>query len=191
VAKDAEHSEGVSEEGEDPHFATAVGAAQREGFVDAGDQPRPPRAGSALCRSREPVLHVIPGAALPGRTRFQAAGQGGDALPQTGVRREDAMIPVPVDARWGDQAGERGEKLQGREDEQGAPVERGARGLIENVLDVARGSCGCWSGQRRLSTGGPFDPQALEGEGGPGAGAQESLASGVVTSGDTGPRSRD
>jgi hypothetical protein len=184
VAKDAEHGEGVGEEGEDPHFATAVGAAQREGFVDPGEQPRPPGAGCALCGSREPVLHVIRGAASPGRTRFQAAGQGGDALPQTGVRREDAMIPVSVDARWGGQAGERGEKLQGREDEQGAPVRRGARRLVEDVLDVARGSCDCWSGGRRLSPGGAFDPQAFEGEGGPGAVAQESLPPGAVTSGD-------
>jgi len=49
------------------------------------------------------------------------------------------VVAVPMDARRRDQAGQRGEKFEGREDEERAAIGRGAQGPVEDVPDVARG----------------------------------------------------
>jgi hypothetical protein len=113
MTKNTDHGEGVGEKGEDPHLGTAVGAGERGHFVDPGEQPRPPGAGRALLGSRE---RVIPGSALPRRdrgVRRRARGECRDAFAQAGVRREDRVVAMPVNPwRW-DQAGERGEEVEG------------------------------------------------------------------------------
>lgn len=58
---------------------------------------------------------------------------GDDARAQAGVRCEDAMVAVAVDARRRDEASERGEEVERREDEQGAAVGCGARRPVEDL----------------------------------------------------------
>ena len=47
VVEDVAHDGGVGDGGDVTHFATTVGAAEREHFVDSGEQQRPGLAGSA------------------------------------------------------------------------------------------------------------------------------------------------
>src|SRR5690606_24534542 len=60
MAEDAGHDQGVRKEGEDAHLGAAVGAAEREDLIDAGEQSGPAGSGSALLGSRG---CVIPGTA--------------------------------------------------------------------------------------------------------------------------------
>ncbi len=121
VAEDAGHGEGIGQEGEDAHLATAVGADEREDLVDSSEKPGPTGAGGAPGRGRR----VGVGSSGQSWGVRDDSAQGSDTFAQTGVGSEDAMVAVPVDAgRW-DQPGQRGQEVERREDEQRAPVGRG------------------------------------------------------------------
>jgi len=59
MAKNADHGEGVGQEGEDAHPGTAVGAAEREGLEL--------RASSRAHRERATLCAGVAGASSPGR----------------------------------------------------------------------------------------------------------------------------
>lgn len=91
--------------------------------------------------------------------------------PEPGVGGQNPVVAVPVDAgRW-NQSGERFEEFEGREGEEGAAVGRGTGRPVDHPTDA--GVIGPGS---RI----PLDAQAVEGEGGPGAVAQEPLPPGAV-----------
>jgi hypothetical protein len=96
------------------------------------------------------------------------------------VGSEDSVVPVPVHARWGDQAGQGGEELEGGEDQQGTTLRGGTRGLIGDVLDARPDG----SRARPARGSGGLDAPALELERGACAVAQESLAAGAVVAAD-------
>jgi len=68
------------------------------------------------------------------------AAQSDDAGAEPGVGRKDAVVAVAVDTGRRDEAGEGGEKVEGREGEDSAAVERGSGQEIE---DLAHAGPGC------------------------------------------------
>lgn len=59
---------------------------------------RTPRTMHAPSRELARREGVIRGTSLPRDVWFRGRGEGGDLLSQTGVRREDSMVAVPVHA---------------------------------------------------------------------------------------------
>jgi hypothetical protein len=114
VAKDGLNGPGFGEEGEDAQVGAAVGALEGEDLL--------------------------------------GAAQGDDAGAEPGVGRQHAVVAVAVDAGWRDEASEDGEEpersagrrrqVEGREDEDGAAIERGSGQVIE---DLAHAGPGCGS----------------------------------------------
>ena len=122
----------IGEEGDDPHGAATRGAEQRQHLVDASEQHGPSDASRVAGASRlsiEGGLRPWPRARWArergsGRLGFGPAN-GRDGGTELGVRREDAVISVAVDARGRDKAGDPLEKPKWREHELGAAVRRG------------------------------------------------------------------
>jgi len=137
------------------------------------------------------LLHVRLEVHAARRKPGVVAAEGDDPDPEACVGSENAVITVAVDPGWGDQAGEGVEKLEGREGEEGAAVGGGAGRAIVHPTDVGEhgasrrgsgsGSVG-FVGSGWLVPGSrlALDTQTVEGEGGPGAVADEPLAAGAV-----------
>ncbi len=124
------------------------------------------------------------------------AGEGVGGI-LVGCRCFAAVVSVAVDPGWRDQAGEGVEKLEGREGEEGAAIRGGPRGLVQDPADAdglgrALGGTGSGppisvprSGWAVPSSRFVLDAEAVEGEGRPGAVAEESLPAGAVRAVDT------
>jgi hypothetical protein len=161
VAEDGACGFGVGDESENAHVRPALGAAEGEDLVDAGEDLGPAGAGGGGERHSGIVVAVrgLLGAGTFGRTSFGLGGvvaaEGDDPGPEPCVGSLHAVVAVAVDAGWGDQAGKGVEKLEGREGEEGAAVGDGTSRLIVHAADAgglaARGrggrSRGC--GRRR------------------------------------------
>ena len=188
VAEDEVHGLGSGNEGEDAHLGAAAGAAEREDLVDAGEQAGPAGAGGGALRRvrrvgrRRLSLRDSRGVGRTGVFRAGAgidrqlvvvAAHGDDPGAECGVRREDAVVAVAVDAGRRDETADGGEKFEGREGEDGATVGRGPRRVVE---DLADGGPALTGGGGRMV----LDAQALEGEGRPGAVSEQPLSAGGV-----------
>jgi hypothetical protein len=129
------------DEGEDAHVGAAVGAGEGEDLLDAGEEASPAGAGGGALRgvvsgSVGIVRLAACKAGRPARRNGVVAAEVDDPLTQAGVRCEDAVVTVAVDAGRRDQSAERGEKLEGREGEDGAAVAGGTRGQVEDLADA-------------------------------------------------------
>ncbi len=93
---------------------------------------------SVAARGAGPMRQVVASGAggSIARPRAVVAAEGDDLLAQSSVRGEDAVVAVAVDAGWRDEAAQRSEKLEGREDEDGAAVAGGSRGVVEDLADA-------------------------------------------------------
>jgi len=97
------------------------------------------------------------------------SADGDDGGAQAGVGREDTVVTVAVHARRGHEGDEALEELEGREDDLGAPVERGFGKAVQNT---------CLGGGEGGNAG--EGVEAFEREGGPGTVAEEALEAGTV-----------
>ena len=122
VAEDGANGLGVGEEGEDAHVRAALGAAEGEDLVDAGEELGPAGAGAGAGEGCGGLLVGLYGGLLAGSSRgaFFGIGRAGvvaaeddDRGPEPCVGGEDAVVSVAVDPGRGDQTGERFEKLEG------------------------------------------------------------------------------
>jgi hypothetical protein len=76
------------------------------------------------------------------------------------------MVAVAMDAGRPDEAAECGEEFQGREDENGAPVERGARRFVADLADgglAVTGVVSCWLPAQRANGIDPVAQSAASG----------------------------
>jgi hypothetical protein len=200
AAEDGADGLGVGEEGEDAHVRSAVGAAEGEDLVDAGEESGPAGAGGGAGERPSGTVVAVRcrlGAGSFGRTSFGLGGvglvvaEGDDSGSKSCIGGEDAVIAVAVDPGRRDQAGEGIEELERREDEEGAAVGGGASGLVEdpaNAHGVGRPRRG--AGLERFGVAGSgwpaacsrfgLDTETVEGEGRAGAVADEPLAAGAV-----------
>src|SRR6056297_3101316 len=128
VSEDGPHDGGVGEEREDAHLTVAARTPQGVDLVDVGEElgPAPARAAVAPVRA---------GAAGRGGAQV-GPGAGVEFVhfvtpvprhlpPPLRVRGEDAVIPMPVDTRWRDQARETVEEFEGADADARASVVRG------------------------------------------------------------------
>ena len=103
VSEDGPHDTRVGEEGEDAHLTVAGGAAQRVDLVDAGEELGPAAArasvGAVGARVGYGAVDVGRGAWV-GLVDFVTPVARHVPSPLR-VRGEDAVIPMPVDARRG------------------------------------------------------------------------------------------
>ena len=129
VLEDGPHDTRVGEEGEDAHLTVAGGAAQRVDLVDAGEE-----LGPAAARASVGAVGACVGYGAVDVGRGAWVGLVDFVTPVARhvpsplrVRGEDAVIPMPVDARRGYQARESVEQLKGADTDDGAAVVRGTR----------------------------------------------------------------
>jgi hypothetical protein len=200
AAEDGADGVGVGEEGEDAHIRSAVGASEGEDLVDAGEEAGPAGAGGVAGAGGGGVLLEVCGWLVTrssGRAIFGlgrvgiVATEGHDPGSKSCIGGEDSVVAVAVDPGRRDQAREGFEKFERREGEESAAVGGGAGGLVEDPADahgVGRPQRGAAAGRSGVAGSGwpaagsrfALDAQAVEGEGGPGAVADEPLAAGAV-----------
>ena len=111
---------------------------QRSGktSIDAGEESSPTGAsGGVPMRIGGGWLVGVGDGGRRGGLEFVAVGvcHSHHASAQAGMGREDAVVTVAVDARRRDEASERGEEVERREDEQRAAVGCGARRPVEDL----------------------------------------------------------
>jgi hypothetical protein len=114
VAEDGARGPWVGEKGEDAHGGAAVGAAEGEDLVDAGEEAGPAGTGGGAGERPSGIVVAVRGrlgAGSFGRTSLGLGGvglvaaEGNDPGPEACVGSENAVITVAVDAGWGDQTG--------------------------------------------------------------------------------------
>ena len=180
VAEDGAGRLGVGEEGEDAHIGSALGAAEGEGLVNAGQELSPAGAGGGAgegeCGAVPSGVLVSVGRSLrvgsfDGLYVQPLASEGDDAGTEPCVGGEDAVVAVAVDPGRRDQPGEGVEELKGREGEEGTPVRGGTGWLVEHAADA-----GVIGPPSRPA----LDAQPVEGEGRSGAVAEEPLATSAI-----------
>jgi hypothetical protein len=86
--------------------------------------------GGSCCGSQDGAAVGVP------RRHDSVAVEVGDPFAESGVRGKDAVVAVAVDAGRRDQAGERGQELEGREGEDGAAVAGGTGGQVEDLANA-------------------------------------------------------
>jgi len=156
MPEDGPDDAGVGKERADAHLTVAGRAPERVHLVDPREQLGPPASGAPVgCVVADgaggtgaPVGRVAP--------RFLCVFPpvaGGLSSPP-GVRREDSMVAMPVDARRWNQACEPIDQLEWAEADPGASVVRGTGQLIDQT-----GVRGTQRDPRRLG------PQAVQREG--------------------------
>jgi hypothetical protein len=119
---------GVGQERDKREGFLAGGTDQGEDFIDSSQKSRPPGwpgGGGVGCPRLCPLwLESRDRGGCRGRKRGTGSlnsrgmvlpGPFGDQGPQWGVGGEDAMVPVAVDAGWGEDRGQAVQELEGRE----------------------------------------------------------------------------
>jgi hypothetical protein len=189
VAEDGARGFGVGKEGENAHLGSAVGAAEREDLVDAGEELGPAGAGCGAGESGGWVLVGVCGC-LVARSFWRAlieigrggvvAAEGDDPAPEARVGGEDAVVPVAVEPGRRDQAGESVEEFEGGEGEDRTAVGGGAGRLVVHATDTGvcqrtrmRSASSAWSRLRtdrlrQLRLRGPALPPRAQSAGGRG-----------------------
>ena len=132
VPEDGPDDAGVGEEGEAARLTVAGRAPERVHLVDPREQLGPATSRTAVGRvvARAvggPVRRVAPSS----RLIFTPVAGGLSSPP--GVRREDSMVAMPVDARRWNQACEPIDQLEWAEADPGASVVRGTGQLIDQT----------------------------------------------------------
>jgi len=122
MPEDGPDHRGLGEEGEDPHLTVAGWAPEGVHLVDPRKELRPATTGAAVGCVVAPVLPS--GGLLPASSASSRPAGGLSSPP--GVRRKDAMVAMPVDARRWNQANEPIDQLEGAKADPGASVVCGA-----------------------------------------------------------------
>ena len=163
VAENGAGGPGIGEEGEDAHGGAALGAAEGEDLIDAGQKLGPAGAGGGAYEGGGGVVVNVGRRLLVrdiGGLYVQPhAFEGYDVGTEPRVGSQDAVVAVSVDARRRDQAREGVQEFERREGEEGAAVRGGTGRLVDYPTDP---------GVVGPASGVALDPQAVEGEGRPG-----------------------
>ncbi len=107
------------------HLGPALGTGQRECPVDARQQHHPEVAGRRASQGCGGRLNIAPGERR-GLHRGGLGGQDGDRGTQGRIGSQHVVLAMAMHPRRGNQRGDAPDKLQGREDELGAPIRAGS-----------------------------------------------------------------
>jgi hypothetical protein len=135
VDEDVAHGLAVGDEGDDAHRTPTLRAAERDHFVDAGQQQRPGIAGGMAVDCFIGGWGRVTGwRSRRGQRRYR---QGGHRRAQGRVGCEHTEVTVAVDARWRHQGGDAVEQLQRGEDQRRTGPGRTWLGaLVAKVLAI-------------------------------------------------------
>ena len=129
VVQDGDDDGRIGDEGDDPHEATTGGAEQRQHLVDASQKDGPPNTSGVggtrrfgIERERWSWARTRWARELGGVCFGYGPADARDCGTEFGVRSQDAVVAVAMDARGRYEASEPPEKLNRREHELGTAV---------------------------------------------------------------------